>query len=205
MAETAFRAQAATGADVVTCGVRVGEQEHLLSGDPGGLGVLSNDYGKIALIRLGLGDQATGEWPLLARLSVTARASFRSRFPLRARIAVRRSRSLPPRRPTHVAAFQGAFAIEFCVHSPALRPGLRHKRSAGPCRGSHLPTTDLAEAGTLRITIVTSQLLGFDRVGGAGTATTFLALTLARSGRDVDILYVGSGAGDAPAGEWAAL
>ena len=52
---------------------------------------------------------------------------------------------------------------------------------------------------------MTAQLLGFDRVGGAGTATTFLALALARSGRNVDILYVGSGAGDAPAGEWAAL
>jgi glycosyltransferase involved in cell wall biosynthesis len=70
VAETALRAQAATGADVVTCGVRVGESEHLFSGDPGGLGVLSNDYGRIALIRRGLGDQGTAEWPLLARLSV---------------------------------------------------------------------------------------------------------------------------------------
>jgi glycosyltransferase involved in cell wall biosynthesis len=63
----------------------------------------------------------------------------------------------------------------------------------------------LAEAGTLRIRIVTAQLLGFDRVGGAGTATTFLALALARSDRNVDILYVGGGVADAPAGEWAAL
>jgi glycosyltransferase involved in cell wall biosynthesis len=72
-----LRAQGAADADVVTCGVRVGDTEHLFSGEPGGLGLLANDYGKPALIRRALlhdvepawpvvGDP---DWPLLARLS----------------------------------------------------------------------------------------------------------------------------------------
>jgi O-antigen biosynthesis protein len=64
-----FRAQAATAADVVTCGTRTGATEHLASGNPGGLGLVSNDYGRIALIRRELADDARPEWPLLARLS----------------------------------------------------------------------------------------------------------------------------------------
>ena len=67
--DAALRAQAASGADVVTCGVRVAGREHLFSGEPGGLGLLSNDYGKVVLIRRGLDDGTTPEWPLLARLS----------------------------------------------------------------------------------------------------------------------------------------
>ncbi len=72
-----LRAQAATGADVVTCGLHVDATEHLFSGDPGGLAVLANDYGKAGLVRRALlrdvepawtvaGDP---DWPLLARLS----------------------------------------------------------------------------------------------------------------------------------------
>jgi glycosyltransferase involved in cell wall biosynthesis len=41
-----------------------------------------------------------------------------------------------------------------------------------------------------RIAIVTTQLLGFDAAGGVGAATTSLAIALARSGHDVDVLYV---------------
>jgi glycosyltransferase involved in cell wall biosynthesis len=41
-----------------------------------------------------------------------------------------------------------------------------------------------------RIAIVTTQLLGFDVAGGVGAATTSLALALARSGHDIDVLYV---------------
>jgi len=40
-----------------------------------------------------------------------------------------------------------------------------------------------------RITIITTQLLGFDQTGGVGAATAYLALALARSGHDVDVLY----------------
>ena len=42
-----------------------------------------------------------------------------------------------------------------------------------------------------RVTFAAAELLGYDRTGGAGTATTFLAVALARRGHDVDILYVG--------------
>jgi glycosyltransferase involved in cell wall biosynthesis len=54
----------------------------------------------------------------------------------------------------------------------------------------------------LRITIVTAQLLGFDRVGGVGTATAFLTLGLARSGHSIDVAYIGDADTDVPAGEW---
>ena len=42
-----------------------------------------------------------------------------------------------------------------------------------------------------RITLVTNEIRGFTPVGGLGTATTFLALALARLGHRVEILYFG--------------
>ena len=70
LVETLARAQAASGADVVTCGVSDGVTEYFFAGDPGGLGVLTNDYGTVALLRRELlTDVADHEWPLLARLS----------------------------------------------------------------------------------------------------------------------------------------
>src|SRR5947209_12049804 len=39
-----------------------------------------------------------------------------------------------------------------------------------------------------RVTVVAYELRGFAPVGGMGTATTFLALALARMGHDVDVL-----------------
>ena len=73
---TLTRAQACTDADVVTCAVRVVEEGseptvHFFSGRPGGLAVLSNDYGTVALVRRSLaGNLTTPAWPLLARLAV---------------------------------------------------------------------------------------------------------------------------------------
>jgi glycosyltransferase involved in cell wall biosynthesis len=73
---TLRRAQAASGADIVTCGLTLdnGAQHHFL-GDPHGLGLVSNAYGTAALVRRSLleGTQPprAGEdvaWPLLARL-----------------------------------------------------------------------------------------------------------------------------------------
>ena len=77
LVETLAQAQAASGADVVTCGLSLDDAEHYFAGEPGGLGVLRNDYGAVALVRRALldddrstwpvvGDEA---WPLLARLS----------------------------------------------------------------------------------------------------------------------------------------
>jgi glycosyltransferase involved in cell wall biosynthesis len=84
LVETLVRAQGASGADVVTCGVRLvdadGERAlHLFSGDPGGLGVLGNGYGTAALFRReALADATTAwpaesdaAWPLLARLTAS--------------------------------------------------------------------------------------------------------------------------------------
>jgi glycosyltransferase involved in cell wall biosynthesis len=72
LVETLIRAQVASGADVVTCGVRIGHVHRFFLGDPGGLGLLSNSYGTVALIRRSLlSDKTWSEpmWPLLARLS----------------------------------------------------------------------------------------------------------------------------------------
>ncbi|HLB18474.1 MAG TPA: glycosyltransferase family 4 protein [Gaiellaceae bacterium] len=71
LVETLMRAQVASGADVVTCGVRIGHVQRFFLGDPGGLGLLSNSYGTVALIRRSLlSDKTWSEpmWPLLARL-----------------------------------------------------------------------------------------------------------------------------------------
>jgi glycosyltransferase involved in cell wall biosynthesis len=75
------RAQAATGADVVTCGTRVRDNGrttlHFFSGEPGGLGALGNDYGTVAFVRRDLLDAQTilesgssdRQWALLAGLA----------------------------------------------------------------------------------------------------------------------------------------
>lgn len=78
--ETLVRAQAASGADVVSCALRVGSgddiTEHYFAGEPGGLGALANSYGTVALIRRSLLEHVTAawpaadpDWPLLAELS----------------------------------------------------------------------------------------------------------------------------------------
>jgi glycosyltransferase involved in cell wall biosynthesis len=68
--ETLRRAQAASAADVVTCGLRLGTAERLFLGDPGGLGLIENHYGAAALVRRSLLPAEREEiWPLLARLA----------------------------------------------------------------------------------------------------------------------------------------
>jgi glycosyltransferase involved in cell wall biosynthesis len=81
--ETLVRAQQATGADIVSCGLRLVRDDgssslHFFSGEPGGLGALANDYGNVALFRRSLLDnlsagraaEGDADWPLLARLSL---------------------------------------------------------------------------------------------------------------------------------------
>ena len=62
------RAQAASGADVVSCGLYLGENgadraEHFFGGNPGGVGLLANDYGTAALLRRAVLDDVTNAWP----------------------------------------------------------------------------------------------------------------------------------------------
>jgi glycosyltransferase involved in cell wall biosynthesis len=69
---TLARAQRASGADVVTCGITLpsGARRFFL-GDPGGLGVLENHYGTVALIKdAEVGDPTEPIWQKLARLAV---------------------------------------------------------------------------------------------------------------------------------------
>jgi glycosyltransferase involved in cell wall biosynthesis len=66
--ETLVSAQQESGADAVTCGVRVigpdGEATvHLFSGEPGGLGVIANWYGAVALVRRSAVPQLEPSWP----------------------------------------------------------------------------------------------------------------------------------------------
>jgi glycosyltransferase involved in cell wall biosynthesis len=80
---TLLRAQAASGADAVTCGLRVtteaGESTlHFFSGEAGGLGALANAYGSAPLLRRSALRDLSGawpaerdaDWPLLAGLAV---------------------------------------------------------------------------------------------------------------------------------------
>ena len=57
--------------------------------------------------------------------------------------------------------------------------------------------------GAKRVTLVADELLGYVRTGGIGTATSFLALALARSGHEVDVLYAGPDGPASGPGEWA--
>ena len=73
--ETLERAQAASGADIVTCGLRLrgegGDTLHFFHGDPGALGLLSNGYGTVGLVRRSLlRDADVPAWPLLAELTL---------------------------------------------------------------------------------------------------------------------------------------
>jgi glycosyltransferase involved in cell wall biosynthesis len=66
-------AQAASGADVVTTAVRIGDEVRLFLGDPGALGLVENQYGVLGLIRRSLlTDDLVSDspWVLFARLVV---------------------------------------------------------------------------------------------------------------------------------------
>ena len=68
--EVLMHAQRATGADVVTCGVRLAEGRlRFFHGDPGGLGALANAYGTVALVQGELIEDERELWPRLAGLA----------------------------------------------------------------------------------------------------------------------------------------
>jgi hypothetical protein len=72
LVHTLARAQAASGADIVTCGARLESGLHrYFVGDAGGLGVLANHYGTTALVRRSLlpkEAECMPRWPLFAGL-----------------------------------------------------------------------------------------------------------------------------------------
>jgi len=70
LVDVLVRAQAASGADIVTCAIRRGNADHFFVGEPGAAGLLENGYGTVALLRRSLlDDVAVDDWPLLARLN----------------------------------------------------------------------------------------------------------------------------------------
>lgn len=85
MEPTLLRAQAATGADVVTCGVRIGENVRFFSGEPQGLGAICNDYGTVGLVRRELLESGVDRrWPLYAKLASEGRRIVSVPLPLAA-------------------------------------------------------------------------------------------------------------------------
>ncbi len=80
MLDALFTAQAVSGADVVTTGVRPSEDQgavRVFLGDPGALGLIQNHYGVVGLVRRSLAatlpplDGAVdADWPFFARLAL---------------------------------------------------------------------------------------------------------------------------------------
>jgi glycosyltransferase involved in cell wall biosynthesis len=76
MLDVLVAAQAASGADVVTPAVRIGDDVRIFLGDPGPLGLVENQYGVLGLVRRALvrADPPDGavdpDWPLLAKLAL---------------------------------------------------------------------------------------------------------------------------------------
>jgi len=77
MLDALVAAQAASGADAVTCAVRTGRDVHVFLGDPGALGLVENQYGVVALLRASLAVSAhvsdgvaDPDWPLLSTVAL---------------------------------------------------------------------------------------------------------------------------------------
>jgi glycosyltransferase involved in cell wall biosynthesis len=76
-------AQRTTGADIVTCGIRLpGGGVRFFHGDPGGLGAIENGYGTVALVDGQLRRDETDLWPLLADLAASKRSIVSVPLPL---------------------------------------------------------------------------------------------------------------------------
>jgi len=81
--EVLLHAQRATGADVVTCGLRLpGGGLRFFHGDPGALGVLENAYGTVALVDGELRSDARELWPLLAGMAASGASIVSIPLPL---------------------------------------------------------------------------------------------------------------------------
>jgi glycosyltransferase involved in cell wall biosynthesis len=83
MLDVLEHAQRSSGADIVTCGVRLpGGGVRFFHGDPGGLGAIENGYGTVALIDGQLRRDEGDLWPLLAALAASGRSIVSIPLPL---------------------------------------------------------------------------------------------------------------------------
>jgi glycosyltransferase involved in cell wall biosynthesis len=160
------RAQAASGADVVSCGLYLEEEEggrtlRFFAGQPRALGLLENGYGTVALLRRSLlagltaGRPAEGDpdWPLLARLSASgaqivsvptplltrrARPGTLERHPADALlVAAQFERALPDQ--LHSLARLAAGLAANAQEPPAASPGGIARRAVRVARAEGLP------------------------------------------------------------------
>ena len=145
LVDTLVSAQAASGADVVTCGVRLPTGvQHFFLGEPGGLGVVANHYGTAALIRRSLltgkptawTGQGDPDWPLLAGLSIggahvvslpralvaqQAQPGDIERHPADALLVLEQFEHHLPRELRSLARLAGGLAASASVPAPARR------------------------------------------------------------------------------------
>jgi O-antigen biosynthesis protein len=151
LVEVLVRAQAASGADVVSCGLRRAGCEHLFAGDPGGTSLLANGYGTAALLRRSvLRDVPLGspvgedhDWPLLARLNVdgarvvsvplplvgrTAPPGTLEREPGTALAVIEALEGALPDQVRYVARLAGGLAADRRQSTPTPRARLRRLR-----------------------------------------------------------------------------
>jgi hypothetical protein len=95
LVRTLLAVERATSADIVTCGLRLEDGLHFYSGDPGGLGAVTNAYGNVALygraLLSNIADPPRGardsDWPLLARLAAGGASIVSIPLPLVSRSA----------------------------------------------------------------------------------------------------------------------
>ncbi len=138
--DTLARAQQASGADVVTCGLFADGTVHLFPGEPRALGLLGNGYGVAALMRRSL-LQEEPVWPLMARLSLsgarivsvplplvtaTTRPATLTTDPEQARLVIRHFEQALPRNVRLLAELVPRLAAE-AERPPASRPPLARR------------------------------------------------------------------------------
>jgi hypothetical protein len=125
------RAQEASGADIVSCGLLVDGTVHLFPGEPGALGLLGNGYGTVALVRRSLleGNADDARWPLFAKLSVAGARIVSVPIPLVTSAASPAGLETHPRESLRVLnQFEGAlphelrFVAELVTRTAAATP-----------------------------------------------------------------------------------
>jgi glycosyltransferase involved in cell wall biosynthesis len=145
--KTLVSIQRATGADAVTCGVRLPDGGlRFFAGDVGGLAALANGYGTVALIRRDLlgdvrpsGEERDGAWPVLAQLATSGASIFSVPLPLTDAVATPGTVEDDP-----AAALRAVQALERGLPDPArgaarLAAGLAGERATAAPRGRRLP------------------------------------------------------------------